>query len=293
MKKMKYGFFTLFLIPVLFSFTPGNQKPLKIALSKSSPNYVNWLHKGDSTLVIVDLGGLKPAEAVQKLRECDGLLLTGGGDIDPAIYPASGDKSLCTDIDPERDNLEKALIEDALGHKMPILGICRGEQILNVFQGGSLIVDIPSYKKQKIADENKTVDGSMTGMAVAVVVERDMKNDPAALLHQCDDYTKCYHTVWLNKSTLLYSIIGVDSGYVTTNHHQAVLTLGKELRLNAHAADSIAEGIEWAKGDDKSFLLGVQWHPERMETSNPFSGKILFRFLAEVKRHILILENTK
>jgi putative glutamine amidotransferase len=293
MKTITSGFLFLFLIPILFSFSPGNEKPLKIALSKSSPNYVNWLHKGDSTLVIVDLAAMKPEEAVLKLRECDGLLLTGGGDVDPAIYPATGDKSVCTDIDPARDNLEKALIGDALSHKMPILGICRGEQILNVSQGGTLILDIPSYKKQKNVEKINTVDGSLTGMAVAVPAEVPSKNDPANLLHQCDDYTKCFHTVWLKKSSLLYSIIGADTGFVTTNHHQAILKTGKGLRLDAQAADSIAEGIEWADGNGKSFMLGVQWHPERMETANVFSGKILMRFIEETKKYFLAAQKIK
>lgn len=97
MKNLSKRILICFLFPLIFSFTPGNDKPLKIALSKSSPNYINWIHKGDSTIILADLAGMKPEDAIMKLRDCDGLLLTGGGDIDPAIYQGSENKELFTD----------------------------------------------------------------------------------------------------------------------------------------------------------------------------------------------------
>ena len=167
MKKIKPGILILFILPLIFSFTPANEKPIKIALSKSSPNYVKWIHKRDSTIILIDLAGMKPEDAMLKLLDCDGLLLTVGGDIDPANYMGTENKDLCTDIDRERDVLEKAVIENAQTLKMPILGICRGEQMLNVSRGGNLIIDIPSYKKKKYQEKmNGTVDGSLTGQMV-------------------------------------------------------------------------------------------------------------------------------
>lgn len=264
MKKTPYGIIFCFLIPFLFSFTPVKEKPMRVALTKASPNYINWISKGDSSIIVVDLNNLKPLDAIQQLHYCAGLILTGGGDIDPALYKNDGNKEECKDIDRNRDILEKAMIDEALTLKMPILGICRGEQMLNVVLGGSLITDIPSYKK--------------------------LKNQ---MIHQCDDYLHCYHTVRLDSKSLLRSIIGFDTGFVTTNHHQAIQTLGNGLRKNAQSADSIIEGIEWNDARGKSFMVGVQWHPERMDTSNTFSGKLLHRFLAEAKKYVAKMKDVK
>ena len=264
MKKTPYGIIFCFLIPFFFSFTPVKEKPMRVALTKASPNYINWISKGDSSIIVVDLNNLKPLDAIQQLHYCAGLILTGGGDIDPALYNFVGNKEDCRDIDRNRDMLEKAMIDEALTLKMPILGICRGEQMLNVFSGGSLITDIPSYMK--------------------------LKNQ---VIHQCDDYLHCYHTVRLDSTSLLRSIIGFDTGFVTTNHHQAIQTLGNGLKKNAQSADSIIEGIEWNDAREKSFMVGVQWHPERMDTSNAFSGKLLHRFLAEAKKYAATLQKVK
>ncbi len=294
MKKTSYLIFICFLIPLFISFTPVKEKPLKVALTKSSPNYVHWINKGDSTIVAVDLFNLKPADALVQLHDCAGLILTGGGDIDPALYQNAGNKEQCKDIDRDRDILEWAVINEALSNKMPILGICRGEQMLNVAMGGSLISDIPSYIKIKNLEKRGTIDGSMTGMEQAIIPDLGpVKKDSSNVIHQCDDYLHCYHTVWLERSSLLRSIIGADTGFVTTNHHQAVLNIGKGLKINARSGDGLTEGIEWNDATGRSFMVGVQWHPERMDTSNAFSGKLLQRFIAEVQKHASKMENLK
>ncbi|MGA2822870.1 MAG: gamma-glutamyl-gamma-aminobutyrate hydrolase family protein [Bacteroidales bacterium] len=290
MKKIPYGILVCFLIPFLFSFTPDKEKPFKVALTKASPNYINWITKGDSSIMIVDLNDLKPAEAIQKLHDCAALVLTGGGDIDPSLYKNAGNTEDCKDIDVNRDKLEKAMIDEALTLKMPILGICRGEQMLNVALGGSLITDIPSFKKLK--KNLKNARNTVLEQPIAVDLING-KKEPAVVIHQCDDYLHCYHTVRLESTSLLRRIIGFDTGFVTTNHHQAILTLGNGLRKNAQSADSIIEGIEWNEPKGKSFMIGVQWHPERMDTSNAFSGKLLQRFLAEAKKYVSKLQNMK
>jgi putative glutamine amidotransferase len=264
MKKPPYGIFFCFLIPFLFSFTPVKENPIKVALTKASPNYINWIKKGDSSIIMVDLNNLKPMEAIQKLHDCAGLVLTGGGDIDPSLYQNADNEKECKDIDRNRDILEKAMIDEALILKIPILGICRGEQMLNVFSGGSLITDIPSYMK--------------------------LKNQ---VIHQCEDYLHCYHTVRLDSKSLLRSIIGFDTGFVTSNHHQAIQRLGNGLKKNAESPDGIIEGIEWNDAKGKSFMVGVQWHPERMDISNAFSGKLLQGFLAEAQKYASKMKNVK
>ncbi len=294
MKKPPYGILFYFLIPFFFSFTPVKEKPIKIALTKASPNYINWIKKGDSSIILIDLNNLKPLEAIQELHSCAGLVLTGGGDIDPALYNFVGNKEDCRDIDRNRDMLEKAMIDEALKLKMPILGICRGEQMLNIVMGGALITDIPSFIKSEYPVKKPITDRESATTDETVAMDLGSKKEGLVeVVHQSDDYLHCYHTVRLDSKSLLRSIIGFDTGFVTSNHHQAVQRLGNGLKKNAQSSDSIIEGIEWNDAKDKSFMVGVQWHPERMDTSNAFSGKLLHRFLAEAKRYVAKMKDVK
>lgn len=228
--------------------------PLKIGVSKASPNYVHWLRSADPSIVTVDLYPLSIEEAVKQLSQCNGLLLTGGEDVYPGRYGKEYDTVRCTEMNPRRDTLDMALIEKALALKMPVVGVCRGHQILNVYLGGTLVIDIP----QDI------------GMST---------------IHQCDDYLNCFHKVGIRKPSLLGEVSMCDSALVATNHHQAVDRIAPLLTASAFSADNIIEGIEWLDPSGKSFLLGVQWHPERMDRDNPLSGKIADEFLIQATEY--------
>jgi putative glutamine amidotransferase len=293
MKLTSYRALIVFLLSFLFSYTQINGQPFKVALTRSSPNYISWLTQGDSSIILIDLNNLNPAEAIQKLHECAALVLTGGGDIDPSLYNNDDKNKVCQDIDKNRDILEKAVIIEALALKMPILGICRGEQMLNVALGGTLITDIPSYLKSKSQVSNPSANGANTSMETAVTVDLEGKKEPGVVIHQCDDYVHCYHSIRLDPASYLHDIIGSETGVVTSNHHQAVLTLGNGMKINAQSSDGIIEGIEWKDAREKSFMVGVQWHPERMDLSNPFSGKLLQKFIEETKKYALKLQNVK
>jgi putative glutamine amidotransferase len=223
---------------------------LKIGISKASPNYMNWLKRADSSIQTVNLYTLPLAEAVQQLGQCDGLLLTGGEDVYPGRYGKEYDTLRCTEMNPHRDSLDMALIEKAFALTMPVVGICRGHQILNVYLGGTLIIDIP----------------------------KDVAHPE---MHQCDDYLHCFHPVSISKSTLLARISHCESAQVTTNHHQAVDRLSPLLISNASSGDKLTEGIEWKNPEGKSFLIGVQWHPERMDITNPLSGPVAEEFIRQ------------
>jgi putative glutamine amidotransferase len=243
----------LFILALNIGCSPPKKPPMKIAVTKATKNYINWLKKGDSTLILVNMYPVDIDSALEQLDLCAGLLVTGGEDVQPEYYGKSGDKYLCTEMDPHRDTLEIALIKKAIGMKMPVLGICRGEQILNVTLGGTLIVDIPAHFEQLPRIYHIT--------------------------HQCEDYLSCFHFVHILPNTLLRSIVGCDTGFVNTNHHQAADMLAPGLLCNARSTDGLTEGIEWEACQDKSFLIGVQWHPERMDTSNALSGKLLREFI--------------
>ncbi|MDP4289965.1 MAG: gamma-glutamyl-gamma-aminobutyrate hydrolase family protein [Bacteroidota bacterium] len=227
--------------------------PLKVALSMASQNYIDWVHRADATVETIDMKSLPVNQAVKLLVTCNGLILTGGEDVYPTFYGKADEAYRCT-TNPARDTLEFALIEKALELKIPIIGICRGQQILNVSQGGNLIVDIPEDYSKKI-------------------------------VHKQEDYLNCYHNINTVKGSLLKQISKSDSGMVTSNHHQAVKTLAAPFKAAAYANDSIIESFQWVKPKGKSFLIAVQWHPERMDSLSPLSMPIVRRFIREAYRY--------
>ena len=195
---MKMKLILLVMVTGLFlscNRSPLKHRPIKIALSSASDNYIKWIHRVDSTVNIIDLKSLPIDSAIQKLITCDGIIFTGGEDVVPSYYGKTADSSRC-ETNPARDSLEFALITKAFKVKMPVLGICRGQQIINVSLGGTLIVDIPT-------------------------------DHPSEVVHRCDDYTRCYHHVIIEPGTLLKEVCKADTGWVTSNHHQAVENPGR------------------------------------------------------------------
>jgi putative glutamine amidotransferase len=135
-------------------------------------------------------------------------------------------------------------------NQLPVLGICRGLQITNVFFGGTLIPDIPSAGKP----DHSKIKG----------VDR-------------------YHAVNIEASSLLKKIAGEGEGEVNSAHHQGADRVGEGLRVNAVSADGIVEGLERQRTDGKSFLLLVQWHPERMTNQeSPLVKNIKLSFLKSI-----------
>jgi len=159
----------------------------------------------------------------------DGLILTGGDfDIPPELYGQQNIHETVV-IKNERTAFEYELAQKALRDDMPILGICAGEQLLNVILGGSLIQHIPDEIDSPLEHQQKTP-----------------RTEPA-------------HEVSIEKDTMLYAIIGEDKIMVNSNHHQAVKEVGKNVVINAIAPDGVIEGIEYT---DHPFCIGLEWHPE-------------------------------
>ena len=230
---------------------------LRIGISKAKGSkgylqYGKWLHKLDSNILYFDLYHMPLDSALQIIQSCDGLLVSGGPDVNPARYNQAYDTVLCETIDYYRDSLEYALIDYALSKKMPILGICRGEQILNVYLGGSLFPDIPTAKPNNVGHRYSHIDSSL-------------------------------HDITVLDSSLLFNISHENLGVVNSSHHQAVDRLAEKLVILARCNDGIVEAITWKNPSNKSFLLGVQWHPEWLPFESPFSGKIGYRFIKEVQ----------
>lgn len=260
MKKTLFTFIIFHLSFIIYLSAQNSSDTLFIALSKASgsdsyQNYINWLRSVDSTIVIVDMINKKPIEAASALEKCSALLLTGGLDVYPGRYGKENDTSRC-EIDLHRDSVEFALIKKALKMKLPILGICRGEQILNVAMGGSLIVDIP-------------------------------QDYDTIVKHRCGDDAPCFHEIQIIPGTLLYDAGKILYDTVNTYHHQAVNKLANSFKITARSNDGIIEAYEWKHPKNKPFLIAVQFHPEKLDKKNPLATPIAEKFICEAKKHKL------
>ena len=176
------------------------------------------------------------------LLECDGLLMPGGVDIEPARYGQETDEK-CRKIDLNRDAAEWWMLEAFLPTRKPVLGICRGIQMLNVFLGGTL---------------HQHIDG-----------HSDFKSR-----------TTGYHNVKVVPGSRLHRLVETETLTVNSLHHQAVDSLGKDLEVCAVSEDGIVEAVVHTS---HPFLLGVQWHPEHMSRKDPQQQNIFDTFVNTCK----------
>lgn len=190
--------------------------------------YIKSLARAGAEMRWVELND--PEQAVQDALTCDGLLLPGGGDMDPKFYgqeriPACGEPNLL------RDAAEPLLLRAFLAADKPVLGICRGIQVMNAVLGGDLYQDIKPFEH---------------------------------LPH--NDHWAKVHTVTVRRGTLLSRILEQDTVLVNSQHHQAVDQVAPGFTLAALSEDGIVEAIE---KPDARFCLGVQWHPEWLSDADP------------------------
>jgi putative glutamine amidotransferase len=197
------------------------------------------LHTGGEVRIIEPSLGVREA-----LAGAQGLLLTGGSDVSPSRYNEAQHAAV-VDVDPARDEFEMGLISEARRLKLPIFGICRGIQVINVAAGGSLVQDIPSQ-----------VTGALEHRFTVP------PHQPYSLAHE----------LWLEKDTLLERLMrerlsDADACEVNSRHHQAIKRVAEGFRVSATAPDGVVEAIE-----DPSipFCLGVQWHPENFWRTGEF-----------------------
>ena len=259
---MKRILASLLIVSLFFAGCNHEKAPetIKIAITKLTDqghysNYGRFILAADSTVELIDLYHTSTDSALELLKQCHGLVICGGPDIYPAWYSREQDTALCGTFDRRRDTLEYKAMKRAIEKKIPILGICRGEQMINVALGGSLYADIPS---QFTNPEN----------------------------HRCSNPDTCYHPVYLEENSLLCNITEAKIGVVNTNHHQGVRKLAPTLRATGHSHDGFTEVVQWADTTGKNWLLGVQWHPERLNyEKNPFSLKIGKAFMEAVKEN--------
>ena len=214
--------------------------------------YKKWLDAHSENLIIHHLYELNENQVDSLLPLADGILISGGEDVEPAKYGKGDQIERCGKINLKRDSLEIKMINFAMTNKVPLFGICRGEQITNVSQGGSLIIDVPSDVGTEV-------------------------------LHRGTDSTKAYHAINVVKGSMLDSICLGKTDTVRSSHHQAVENLAPGFMAAAYSPDSVIEAIELIDKSQHPFVLGVQWHPEKMGYDNVLSGCFAKAFLNAVK----------
>jgi putative glutamine amidotransferase len=204
-------------------------------------NYVQAVHRAGGLAVMLPPDSRLVQEPGEALDLLDGLLLAGGADIDPAAYgqPAHAETQ---DSVPERDIFEIALTRGAIERDLPLLGICRGMQLINVALGGTLNQHLPEHLGNELHRQAiGTFDGSD-------------------------------HDVEVLDGTLAMRVIGAHSHSTKSHHHQGVERVGEGLSVSARSPlDDLVEAIELPQ---RSFVLGVQWHPEADATS-PVIGALV------------------
>lgn len=182
----------------------------------------------------------------------DGLIMSGGHDVNPLLYGEEPCKEL-GEILPKRDAFDIFLIKAVMNLKKPILGICRGEQILNVANGGTLYQDLKFSKNCYIKHNQKRLPNFAT------------------------------HTVMIEEKSKLYDILG-ESSLVNSFHHLAIKDVAKDFKVVAYSKDGIIEAIE---KEGNVFVVGVQWHPEMLSKNYPNMLKIFEKLILEAKKNII------
>lgn len=210
--------------------------------------YVDWIHGIDPSVEFVKLSAV--AANIDKMDTIDGLLLTGGGDIDIAFYDSTESPGQAKSVNRSRDEFEFEAIKRALEDDLPIMGVCRGMQVMNVALGGTLHVDLQA---SGFNDHAGIGNGDMR------------------------------HGITIEPNSLLSGLAGGLQQEVNSHHHQAVHRFGKGLMPVAQSPDGVIEAAEWSMKEGMPFLLLVQWHPERLTIDNTFSSNLAKILLQEIE----------
>ncbi len=240
---------------------------LKIGLSYApsenpkTKNYINALvHAGErmgNEIEVVDL-----YTSPDSISEVDAIVFPGGADIAPVRYGKASEEHLVTEVNEDRDRSEFETARQAEERELPVLGICRGLQLLNVVHGGTLITDIQHFGG---SDHKKL-----------------------------DETTDNRHRIKVTAGSHIYKILRETEGEVNSAHHQAIDRLGEGLTVSSrHEQDGTIESIEWERPESKPYLLAIQWHPERMNYDEKFAGPLFENFIWEVAAHKMLRERFK
>jgi putative glutamine amidotransferase len=218
-----------------------------------SHDYEESIRRAGGEVRILDYGKDAPADVVKSV---DGILLPGGGDVEPALYGEAPHPAFDA-VEAGRDAYELELARRATDADLPLLAICRGIQVLNVARGGTLVQHIPDVPEEQRDNVNHVMREPPYGIA---------------------------HDIWVTEGSLLERLmqerLDGDTLPVNSRHHQAVKAVGEGLVVSATAPDGIVEAVE---DPGKRFCVGVQWHPENFYRTGEFR-EIFEAFIAAARR---------
>ncbi|MGB7755054.1 MAG: gamma-glutamyl-gamma-aminobutyrate hydrolase family protein [Salinisphaera sp.] len=201
---------------------------------------------GAVPVLLPPVGGRELAESW--LERLDGVILTGGGDLDPALY-GGHEHPTVYNLDPARDTAEMAVARAALERSLPILAICRGLQVVNTVLGGTLYEDLPAEFESAVA-------------------------------HRVIPHTPTRHGVRVEPGTRLASILGASETESVSWHHQGIRSLGEGLKPIAHADDGLIEAAELPA---HPWCIGVQWHPELSAAEDRAQQRLFDAFVEQAR----------
>jgi putative glutamine amidotransferase len=230
--------------PVIGLTTYYEDKPRR-TLTSVSNNYINSVINAGGLPIMIPITN-DDWNINKYIDMLDGILFTGGEDISPILFGENPLKQV-TYISTDRDTHEIAMFKKAYEKNIPILGICRGIQLMNVAQGGTLYQDIDAQ-----------IQGALG--------HGPMENPVNEL----------YHTVSIQKESILFNIFQTDELKVNSFHHQSIKDLGSDLKVTALSTEGIIEGVESCQ---KDFVVGVQWHPEDLTAKYPLFLKLFQQFI--------------
>ena len=217
-----------------------------IILSKASSNYINWISKENT--IILDAYTILNTDSILALA--DGIILTGGEDINPLLYKDSVNLEVCETINDHRDTLELKLIDYAFKNQIPLVGVCRGMQLINVATGGTLYGDIPSQLGTEVVHRNN-----------------------GEVMHEITLIEECPN------------IFPKGSSNFTVNswHHQGLKDISESIKVVAESSDGLPEAII-VDQSVHPYMVAVQFHPERLGENHPITKRIKTSFYKAIEK---------
>lgn len=229
---------------LLLFFACQNSQKKTIILSKASQNYINWIE--DENVIILDAYTIKNTDSILALA--NGIVLTGGEDINPLEYNDTSNIKVCGPINFSRDTLERKLFDFAFKNKLPLIGVCRGMQMINVASGGTLYGDLPT----EIGSE---------------VIHRDN----GEVMHNIA--LSCKNPYYTN----LIFPEEKDTFLVNSWHHQGLKDIGNNIKIIARSYDGLPEAVVMDI-QAHPFMIAVQFHPERLGQDNRINQQMRSSF---------------
>ncbi len=224
------------------------QEKITIILSKASSNYIKWIE--DENVIILDAYTIKNTDSI--LVVADGIILTGGEDINPLEYNDTSNIKVCGKINFSRDTLERKLFDFAFKSKLPLVGVCRGMQMMNVASGGTLYGDIPTEIGTTVVHRNN-----------------------GEVMHEIA--LSCENIKYIN----LIFPLRKDTFLVNSWHHQGLKDISQNLNVIARSYDGLPEAVVM-NDSVHPFMIAVQFHPERLGKDNAIHKQMRSSFFRAI-----------